>query len=57
MSKRKVPSEEDHPNHDFCEFLIGKIIQFSIKTLNIGNRVICVLPMNNNSKVVKSSVL
>lgn len=24
MSKRKAPSSENNPNHDFCEFLTGQ---------------------------------
>lgn len=26
MSKRKLPSGEDNPNHAFCEFLTGKYV-------------------------------
>lgn len=34
MSKRKVPSGEDNPNHDFCEFLTGNFVSDLLKILN-----------------------
>lgn len=36
MSKRKAPTDSTNPNHDFCEFLTGKLLVAVATTMYIN---------------------